>query len=120
MKKHDHQSQLARHVSDDDLLTYMLGYNNTDFRIYFRTVASKCTIMISILPLLLNSLARRSEAEALQQFLQDVALARDLSHPHLLRVVGAVISPSDDPIVVMPFMATEDLGSYIREPAKVR
>ncbi|BFZ10473.1 hypothetical protein BsWGS_13510 [Bradybaena similaris] len=62
--------------------------------------------------------ARRSEAEALQQFLQDVALARDLSHPHLLRVVGAVISPSDDPIVVMPFMATEDLGSYIREPAK--
>lgn len=63
--------------------------------------------------------ARRSEAEVLQQFLQDVAMARDLSHPHLLPVVGAVISPSDDPMVVMPFMATEDLGSYVREPAKV-
>ncbi|XP_012936725.1 plexin-B1 [Aplysia californica] len=63
--------------------------------------------------------AQRSEAEALQQFLQDVAMARDLSHPHLLRVVGAVVSPSDDPIVVTPFMATEDLGSYVREPAKM-
>ncbi|KAH9518964.1 Macrophage-stimulating protein receptor [Bulinus truncatus] len=63
-------------------------------------------------------LACRSEAEALQQFLQDVAMVRDLSHPHLLRVVGAVVSASDDPIVVMPFMATEDLGSYVREPAK--
>ncbi|XP_059161426.1 plexin-A2-like isoform X2 [Physella acuta] len=62
--------------------------------------------------------APRSEAEALQQFLQNVAMVRDLSHPHLLRVVGAVVSPSDDPIVVMPFMATEDLGSYVREPAK--
>ncbi|CAG5121708.1 unnamed protein product, partial [Candidula unifasciata] len=62
--------------------------------------------------------ARRCEAEAVQQFLQDVAMVRDLSHPHLLRVVGATVSPSDDPIVVMPFMATEDLGTYVREPAK--
>lgn len=64
--------------------------------------------------------ARRCESEAVQQFLLDVAMVRDLSHPHLLRVVGATVSPSDDPIVVMPFMATEDLGTYVREPAKVR
>lgn len=60
----------------------------------------------------------QSRAENTQQFVQDVAQARDLSHPHLLRVLGASVGPGEDPIVVTPFMATEDLISYIREPSK--
>ena len=63
--------------------------------------------------------AKCSEMEAVQQFIQDVAMARDLTHCHLLPVVGAVLSQNDDPIVITPFMATEDLGSYVHEPAKV-
>ncbi|KAK3804123.1 hypothetical protein RRG08_047200 [Elysia crispata] len=60
----------------------------------------------------------QSRVENTQQFVQDVAQARDLSHPHLLRVLGVSVAPGEDPIIVTPFMATEDLGSYIREPSK--
>ena len=60
-----------------------------------------------------------ARVENTQQFVQDVAQARDLSHPHLLRVLGVSVAPGEDPIIVTPFMATEDLGSYIREPSKV-
>lgn len=64
--------------------------------------------------------AKVSEVEAIQNFLQETALLKDLQHPHLLPVVGVCITASDDPMVVSPFMATEDLKSYIREPSKVR
>ncbi|RUS75195.1 hypothetical protein EGW08_017054, partial [Elysia chlorotica] len=60
----------------------------------------------------------QSRSENTEQFVRDVAQVRDLSHPHLLRVIGASVAPGEDPIVVTPFMATEDLGSYIREPSK--
>ncbi|XP_025108033.1 plexin-A2-like isoform X2 [Pomacea canaliculata] len=63
--------------------------------------------------------AKVSEVEAIQNFLQETALLKDLQHPHLLPVVGVCITASDDPMVVSPFMATEDLKSYIREPSKM-
>ncbi|GFO15466.1 hepatocyte growth factor receptor, partial [Plakobranchus ocellatus] len=61
----------------------------------------------------------QAQTTDIHQFLQDVAKAKDLSHPHLLPVLGASLGPGEDPIVITPFMATEDLRSYIREPSKV-
>lgn len=62
--------------------------------------------------------AKSSEAETLQRFLQDVCVLKNLSHPNLLPVVGVCLTASDDPMIVSPFMATEDLKSYIGEPSK--
>nr|KAG5704612.1 hypothetical protein BaRGS_031876 [Batillaria attramentaria] len=62
--------------------------------------------------------AKSSETETLQKFLQEVAMLKNLTHPHLLPVVGVCLTASDDPMVVCPFMATEDLKSYIGEPSK--
>ncbi|KAL8618189.1 hypothetical protein ACOMHN_059196 [Nucella lapillus] len=62
--------------------------------------------------------AKTSDSEALQKFLKEVVVLNSLQHPHVLPVVGACLTASDDPMVVTPFMATEDLKSYIGEPSK--
>ncbi|XP_041349997.1 plexin-A4-like isoform X2 [Gigantopelta aegis] len=59
-----------------------------------------------------------TEAEAMQTFLQDTAMLKNLQNKHILSVVGVCITTSEEPIIIMPFMATEDLKSYIREPSK--
>ncbi|KAK6175621.1 hypothetical protein SNE40_014038 [Patella caerulea] len=59
-----------------------------------------------------------TENERLENFLQDCVILKDLQHPNILTLVGVCITASDDPILIMPFMATEDLKSFIREPSK--
>ncbi|XP_071081930.1 hepatocyte growth factor receptor-like isoform X2 [Haliotis cracherodii] len=61
---------------------------------------------------------KNTEVEAMQAFLQDTVLLKDLQHPNILSVVGVCVTASDDPTVIMPFMATEDLKNFIREPSK--
>ena len=63
--------------------------------------------------------AKSSDSETLENFLQEVVVLKNLQHPHLLPVVGVCLTASDDPIIVTPFMATEDLKSFIGEPSKV-
>ncbi|XP_076468636.1 plexin-A2-like isoform X2 [Babylonia areolata] len=62
--------------------------------------------------------AKNSDSEAIQNFLKEVVVVNSLQHPHLLAVAGVCLTASDDPMVVSPFMATEDLKSYIGEPSK--
>ena len=55
----------------------------------------------------------------MQTFLQDTATLKNLQNKHILSVVGVCVTTSEEPMIIMPFMATEDLKSYIREPSKV-
>ncbi|ESO84361.1 hypothetical protein LOTGIDRAFT_73042, partial [Lottia gigantea] len=59
-----------------------------------------------------------NDSETIQTFLQDTVVLKDLQHPNILPLVGVCVTVSDDPLIIMPFMATEDLKSYIREPSK--
>lgn len=62
--------------------------------------------------------AKSSDADTLRSFLNEVVYLKNLHHPNLLPVVGVCLTESDDPVIITPFMATEDLKSFIAEPSK--
>ncbi|XP_045167311.2 plexin-A1-like isoform X2 [Mercenaria mercenaria] len=60
----------------------------------------------------------QTDSESVSQFLTNVSQLRNLQHPGIMPIIGACITVSSDPMIVIPFSQNGDLKSYVRDSNK--
>ncbi|KAL3853671.1 hypothetical protein ACJMK2_017194 [Sinanodonta woodiana] len=60
----------------------------------------------------------QTDADSVSKFLQTCVRYRDLQHPGVLPLLGACVSPSDDPTIIAPYAQNGDLKTYVRDSNK--
>jgi serine/threonine protein kinase len=58
------------------------------------------------------------DRHSVENFLKEGVIMKNFRHPHVLQLLGVVVGPSNEPMVILPFMANGDLRSYVKDKKK--
>ena len=59
------------------------------------------------------------DRHSVENFLKEGVIMKNFQHPHVLQLLGVVVGPSNEPMVVLPFMSSGDLRTYVKDKKKV-
>ncbi|XP_014769592.1 plexin-A1 isoform X1 [Octopus bimaculoides] len=94
----------------------LLGKGN--FGVAYKAQFTKCDSEPPMTVAVKSLQGTNTDQKALQQFLRDSLVFKELQHKNVLPIFGVCLTISDDPVVVVPYMETVDLRTHIRDSSK--
>ncbi|GAB1598516.1 plexin-A4-like isoform X1 [Argonauta hians] len=94
----------------------LLGKGN--FGVAYKSQFTKCDSEPPMTVTVKSLQGTNTDQKALQKFLKDSVIFKEMQHKNILPILGVCLTISDDPVVIVPYLETTDLRSHIRDSSK--